>query len=79
MNCAFRDKRKKVGMQLEKVLKIIFGYRGISKINDDGRKFGISYVLLLKGYIAKKCEISCSLVDRRPYIIRKPRKKLSRS
>ncbi len=33
VNCAFRDKSMKVGMQLEQVLRSIFGYTGISKIN----------------------------------------------
>jgi hypothetical protein len=56
-------KSMKVSMQLEQMLRSIFGYRRISKINCDGRKFGIS----------------CSLVDRMIYIVRKPRKKLGKS
>ena len=54
MNCAFRDKSMEIGMQLEQVLRSIFGYRSISKIIDDGIKFGISYMFLLNSYIVKK-------------------------
>ena len=67
----------KVAIQLEQILRSILGYRGISKINYDGRKFRISYILLLKSYIVKKREISCSLVDRMTYIIEKFFKKFA--
>ena len=63
----------KVGMQLEQVPRIR-GSRGIPKINYDGRKFDISYILLLMSSLVKKCEFSRALVDRMTYVIRKPKK-----
>ncbi len=54
INCAFRDRSMNVGMQLEQVLRSIFGYRGVSKIDDGGRKFGISYLFAIKNTIQLK-------------------------
>ena len=64
-------KVSKLSMQSEQTLRSIFGYRDMSKIKYDGRNLGF---LTFYYYLAKKREISCSLVDRMTYIIRKPRK-----
>ncbi len=46
----------KAGMQSEQEQRSILGYSGISTINDDGRKFGISWdsnILLKHGIVRK--------------------------